>query len=80
MMYRLFLPLLLMLGTTLLWGGSNASAEGQGPAVAPITTEQKAEAHVPKPLTVLLKDFFRTTGIYALIHPEEGVKTATERR
>ncbi len=74
MMYRLFLPLLLMLGTTLLWGGSNASAEGQGPGVAPITTEQKAEEHVPKPLTVLLKDFFRTTGIYALIHPEEGVK------
>ncbi len=63
-----------MLGTTLLWGGSSASAEGQGPASAPITTEQKVEEHVPKPLTVLLKDFFRTTGIYALVHPEEGVK------
>ncbi|WP_292655561.1 sodium ion-translocating decarboxylase subunit beta [Nitratifractor sp.] len=74
MMYRLILPLLLMLGTTLLWGGSSASAEGQGPASAPITTEQKVEEHVPKPLTVLLKDFFRTTGIYALVHPEEGVK------
>ena len=74
MMYRLLLPLLLMLGTTLLWGGSHAPAEGNGPAAASITTEQKAEEHVPKPLTVLLKDFFRTTGIYALVHPEEGVK------
>ncbi len=74
MMYRLLLPLLLMLGTTLLWGGSHAPAEENGPAAASITTEQKAEEHVPKPLTVLLKDFFRTTGIYALIHPEEGVK------
>ncbi len=73
-MYRLLLPLLLMLGTTLLWGGSHAPAEENGPAAASITTEQKAEEHVPKPLTVLLKDFFRTTGIYALIHPEEGVK------
>jgi len=75
MMYRLLLPLLLMLGTTLLWGGSHAPAEGNGPvAAASIATEKKAEEHVPKPLTVLLKDFFKTTGIYALVHPEEGVK------
>jgi len=63
-----------MLGTTLLWGGSSASAGGEGPAAAQIKTEQKAEEHVPKPLTVLLKDFFKTTGIYALVHPQEGVK------
>ena len=64
-----------MLGTSLLWGGAPAHAEGNGPADSPAAkVEQKAEEHVAKPLTVLLKDFFRTTGIYALIHPEEEAK------
>ncbi len=30
--------------------------------------------HTPKPLTTLLSDFFKTTGLYAILNPKDGVK------
>jgi len=41
------------------------------------SNEQKAQEpyqHESKPITVLLKDFVKTTGIYAILNPKDGVK------
>ena len=69
-MYRLILALLLVCGTTLLWAESSVATQNQ------VTTQttKKSEVIKEKPLTVLLEDFFHTTGIYALLNPKDGVK------
>ncbi len=33
-----------------------------------------SDIHIPKPLTTLLSDFFKTTGLYAILNPKDGVK------
>ncbi len=73
MIQRLFLGLLL-LGLSF---GALSAAESH-----PLTVEQSGKAlqkqavsdpHEPKPLTRLLADFMKTTGIYAMLYPKEGV-------
>ncbi len=61
----LFIPLLL-----LFFGFLSA---GEPPKTID-QSSQKTENYQPKSLTQLLEDFIKTTGIYALTHPKDGVK------
>ncbi|WP_456458203.1 sodium ion-translocating decarboxylase subunit beta [Nitratifractor sp.] len=66
MLIRFLLPILIFLGASSLWASEQAAAAPQNTVGQSI---QAKEEHVPKPLTVLLRDFFKTTGIYALVNP-----------
>ncbi len=66
MLIRFLLPLLIFLGASSLWASEPASAPAQSTVSQSI---QVKEEHIPKPLTVLLRDFFKTTGIYAILNP-----------
>ena len=74
MLIKIFLPLLIALGTSSLWGSAPVSeTAAQQPATPPQSAVKTVE-HEPKPLTHLLKDFFKTTGIYAILQPSDTAK------
>jgi len=67
--------LLLALWMGVVWGSAPAGAsEAPGGHVASPATAQASTQYESKSLTVLLKDFFKTTGLYAMTHPGEDVK------
>ncbi len=71
-MKRLFIIIsfmLLMFGTL-----SYASESVQTQSVSKVQVEE----HQPKPLTTMLGDFLKTTGIYAIINPEKAAPSDTE--
>ena len=79
-MKRLFLGLLL-LGLSF---GALSAAESQ-PFSAPesgkaLQQQAASDPHEPKPLTRLLADFMKTTGIYAMLYPKEGVKNGEGKK
>ena len=70
-MRRLFIILSFLLFATVTF--SYASQNSQIDNTSKI--EQNAnDTHEPKPLTVMLKDFLKTTGIYAILNPENAHK------
>nr|WP_042204287.1 sodium ion-translocating decarboxylase subunit beta [Nitratifractor salsuginis] len=76
MIRHLIFPFLILLGTMQVWasGSSAQPAAASELSQAPARELAVKETHVSKPLTQLLKDFFKTTGIYALVKPKEGAK------
>ncbi len=74
MLVKIFLPLLLALSTSVLFASNSPSEHSvtQSAASTPSSIEQRA--YESKTLTHLLKDFFKTTGIYAILNPSEGAK------
>jgi len=58
--------------------GTAASANEHGNAPVKMTQEelkaQELATYKPKSVTELIADFFKTTGLYAILNPKEGVK------
>ncbi|WP_456431043.1 sodium ion-translocating decarboxylase subunit beta [Nitratifractor sp.] len=64
-----------------LWGSQATAAPSiQAQPVSIVGTEEPEKDYASKPLTRLLADFLKTTGVYALAHPEsEGKADRFER-
>ena len=70
-MRRLFIILSFILFATVTF--SYASQNSQIDST-PKIEQNMNETHEPKPLTAMLKDFLKTTGIYAILNPENAHK------